>query len=459
VTGPRLARPPLTKVAPALPIVIPPAPAPAPAASGLPVGVSLRQIDGGPQYFARFHNSFPSDPSFFPIAVFNQTLGYNPGRGSWDPRQLDAYKRIGVNTFANLYNGYDPAMVRAIRGSGMYFIDHPPAHDSPGSTMAGYVWFDEADGNNDCGEIPSASVLGESVSCSPVDGRTPAGAIDSVNQRLNQLDPTRPVYCQYTKPVAELEGLNRAGAAAYVNAHCGIVSFDSYTISDGWERNHDLWRQYDDVARVRSLASYAFPVWPFIEAGEPFPTDACGVSSQWSGVRPTPAMEVAEAWNAVIAGARGIQWFDHSFSCGGAGYPSSAQTLIDRRPAYAGLQAAVRRFDSQVQQLAAVLNGPSAVGYLTAVSNPNPDSEDGRSVNYLVKYDRAHNRFYLFVAPTTNAPESITFTTAGGYSGAIRATRPLASTTATVLATRGTFADSFTGQTDVHEYVVPGPHG
>jgi hypothetical protein len=273
--------------------------------------------------------------------------------------------------------------------------------------------------------------------------------IDTVNERLNALDPTRPAYCQYTKPVAEFSGLSNAQAAAYVDADCGIVSYDSYIISDSYALNHDLWRQYDDVANVRSLSGDTIPVWPFIEAGEPF------TSNQWSGITDTPAMSVAEAWNAIIAGARGIEWFDHDFGGGVGGYATSGDDLIDPNSVFAGLQAAVKQFDGQVTNLAPVLNSPFANGYLTSVSNPNPDSEDSRSVNYTVKYNATNNDFYLFVAPTTNTPETITFTVAGGYNGSITDIEPVSNSTGTVTASNGTFTDTFSGQTDVHEYIIP----
>ncbi len=412
----------------------------------LPSGVTLQQIDGGANYFGKWSNSFPTSSSFYPIGVFDQGLGYDSSSGTWDASQLAAYKAVGINTFVNLYNGYNSGLISALKADGMYALGGPLDQGYEGNTLAGYVWFDEADGNNDCGDVPSASVLGATVPCSATsDGRTPASAIQQVNEDLNAKDPTRPVYCQYTKPVAELSGLSTASAAAYVNADCGIVSYDSYIISDGWATNHDLWRQYDDVANVRSLANDSIPVMPFIEAGEPFTSD------QWSGVTDTPAMSVAEAWNAIIAGARGIQWFDHDFGGSAAGYAESSDDLIDSNSVFASLQSAVSAFDARVKSLAPIINDPFANGFMTSVSNPNPDSEDGRSANVMVKYDAASNDFYVFVAPTSNNAQTLTFTTAGGYSGPVT----VQGESRTVTATNGTFSDTFSGQTAVHIYIVP----
>ncbi len=411
---------------------------------GLPSGVTLQQIDGGVDYFSKFSNGLTTSPSYFPIAVFDQSLGYNDG--TWSQAEINAYKAEGINFYVNFSNGYDSGFLNAVTAAGAQALDGPLAPSYAGNAITAYSWFDEADGDDDCGDVPTAQVLGETVSCSPTaDGRTPPSVIGEVNALLHAVDPTRAVYCQYTKPVAELSGLTIAQAAAYVNAGCDIISYDSYIISDSDALNHDLWRQYDDAERVRSLDDDSKPVWAFIEAGEPFPSD------QWSGVTDTGPMSVAEAWNAIIGGARGIQWFDYANGNGLGGYPTSSDTLIDSNPAFASLQSAVSAFDARVKSLAPIINDPFANGFMTSVSNPNPDSEDGRSANVMVKYDAASNDFYVFVAPTSNNAQTLTFTTAGGYSGPVT----VQGESRTVTATNGTFSDTFSGQTAVHIYIVP----
>ena len=36
--------------------------------------MALREIDGGPGYFSQFTNSLPSDPNFFPIGVWFESV-------------------------------------------------------------------------------------------------------------------------------------------------------------------------------------------------------------------------------------------------------------------------------------------------------------------------------------------------------------------------------------------------
>jgi hypothetical protein len=407
----------------------------------VPAGVSLQQIDGGPNYFAQFSNvpGAWDSRSFYPIGVFNQTLGYDSNSGTWDPTQLAAYKAVGINTFINLYNGYNSSMISAIKADGMYVIAGPPAQGYESNTLVGYSWVDEADGNNDCSEVPSAAVLGETVPCDGSSGRTPASAIAQVTADLHGAhgagDKTRFVYGNYTKPVARDQGLTPAQATAYENA-VDVISYDDYVINDGWDSpNNQLWLQNGFIRNVRAQDADAKPAWVFIEAGNPM------TANYWSGVTATPAMEVAEAWQAIIGGARGIEWFDHDFAGSSGGYANSSDDLIDSNPVFGSLQSAVTSFDQRVTSLAPILNDPFASGYVTNTG----------SVNTMAKYDAASNDFYVFAAPSSNASQNITFTVAGGYTGPIT----VQGENRTLQATNGVFTDQFADQTAVHVYVVP----
>ena len=415
---------------------------PAPSPPSLPGGVTLQQIDGGPNYFANFANATTwNDPNFYPIAAFNQGLGYNSSNGTFNNAEVVAYKTRGRRHRRPHYNGYNQGLINALRAQHMWAITEPLANKGyEGNTVNGYVWFDEPEANNRCGDVPSATLLGETVPCSPTsNGGTPASVIGEVTADLHGAhgkgDPTRFVYGQYTKPVARNEGLSFAQAAAYANA-VDVISYDYYVINDSYESpNNNLWLQYDAVRNTRAEASYGRPVLPFIEAGEPFE------DNQWSHVTATPAMEVAEAWNAIIGGARGIEWFDHDFGGSDSGYAESGDDLIDTNRVFAPLQAAVKAFDNEVTALAPVLNSSFANGYV---------SNNGQ-MNVMAKYNPANNSFYIFAAPRSNSPQTITFHLTGGYSGPVSVYDEGRSVTAA----NGAFTDTFSGQTAVHVYVVP----
>jgi hypothetical protein len=402
----------------------------------LPSGVSLQQIDGGSTFFSHFSNSSSFDnPAVYPISVFDQTLGYNGS--SWDPASLSSYHNEGVNGFISLYNGFNQAMMNSIQSDNMWVFDSSaPSYASP---MTGLQWFDEADGINQCGNMPSGSLLGQSVPCSTgyYGGAPSASQIGQITSDLHGAqgagDPTRAVYGNYTGGNIAWPTPPNANSAAYVNA-VDIASFDDYIITGGYDPDHNLWRQYDDVQNTRAEANYSHPIWGYIEAGNP------ETSGSWSGITPTPAMETAEAWNMVIGGARGITWFDHSFcSCGGM--PQSSDTLIDPNPYWAPLQAAVKAWDQEVASLAPVINSPSANSYVTHTG----------SMNVMAKYASSQNSFYVFAAPRFNSSQNITYTVAGGYTGPVT----VVNENRTVQATNGQFTDNVAGQTAVHVYQIP----
>ena len=176
----------------------------------LPPGVTLRQIDGGPHLFSRFSNAAGWDSAtFYPLAVFNQPLGYVATSGSFTPADITAYADDGINGFVNLYNGYNHALINAIRAHHMWVIASPLAPAYARNTINGYFWFDEAEANNHCNRVPPAAVLGELVSCSPTSlGGTPAKVIAEVTAALhgahNRGDRTRFVYGNYTSPLLRM---------------------------------------------------------------------------------------------------------------------------------------------------------------------------------------------------------------------------------------------------------------
>ncbi|NUP74518.1 MAG: hypothetical protein HOQ07_07700 [Sinomonas sp.] len=108
------------------------------------------------------------------------------------------------------------------------------------------------------------------------------------------------------------------------------------------------------VNRLRDMNDHKIPVWGFVEVGCPFTNGNCINANQ---VR-------AAMWHEIIAGARGIDLFNHSFS-------GSCQNNSDLRQAcYAAVRSMVQSVTAQIQQIAPALNGPEASGLVT-VSEPS----------------------------------------------------------------------------------------
>jgi hypothetical protein len=357
-------------------LATPPGPPPRP-----PVGVTLRPVDGGPDYFAQWSNSFPTDPSFFPIGVWAETLA--------GPQDAAAYRRLGINTFAHLWAGPTRAQMDQVAANDMYAVGEPsaltfePSFDERyGNALAARNFQDEGDGRDVCGD----QVAWLAALCRTTgDGRTDPAALTRMADALRAKDPTRPVYGQFTKPVALGSGLDEAQRRAYL-AGVDIVSYDWYVLTDPDDPG-PVWAQADATRAVRGLTGRTKPVWVFIETSHVF---------EDSDHRPTPGEVSAEVWNALIGGARGIQYFNHSFKAG----LESQHVLIDRR--YRAVARAVRETDRRIAELAPVLNAPSAEGLAKVTA--------GRAGVLAKGYDRS---WFLVVAPRSARPQDVTIRIAG----------------------------------------------
>jgi hypothetical protein len=165
--------------------------------------------------------------------------------------------------------------------------------------------------------------------------------------------------------------LTDAEAARYVNEFQDFVSVDNYWFTDenicaGTEGGtllaggadlspaqcHRAANYGATVRRVRGLLSPpgSKPVWAFVELGHPFS------EGDWPTI--TPAQVRAAVWQSLIAGARGIIYFNHSF-----GGPDQTQHILrdgsEAGSAYAAIRSIVRETNRQIHELAPVLNAPT----------------------------------------------------------------------------------------------------
>lgn len=128
------------------------------------------------------------------------------------------------------------------------------------------------------------------------------------------------------------------------------------------------------VNRIRRLVSPAAskPVWAFVELGHP------AAENEWPTI--TPPQIKAAVWQSLIAGARGVIYFNHSF--GG----SCRSNHILREPTrcnFGEVRAVVKGLNVQMTALAPVLNAPF-------VTSRWSDPRMARAM----KWHRGH--FYLF---------------------------------------------------------------
>jgi hypothetical protein len=209
-----------------------------------------------------------------------------------------------------------------------------------------------------------------------------------------------------------------------------VVSADDYAFTrpdtDARDRRGAFYGSI--VNRIRSLDGrdgVRQPVWGFVEVGHPFEDDAAPTI--------TAAQMRSAVWHSIIAGARGIVFFNHSF-----GGPCQTFSVL-REGCDPEMAPMVTEVTSEITELAPVLNAPFADGYVAAkgpaevMAKLGPDSA-----------------WYVFAGADTLGPAGgeVTFSVAAGSTvEVLNEDRALA-------VTDGQFVDTFADGDAVHIYRV-----
>lgn len=271
-------------------------------------------------------NGPPTDPDFFPIAVWLQP-----------PELAPQYRELGINTYIGLWQGPTEAQLATLRRHGMKVICERNAvalrHlDDP--TIIAWMHGDEPDNRQaDGGPVPLWKIWD--------DYRTMVNA-----------DPTRPVFMNLGQGVANEKFGGRAleyeQYAEYLRG-CDIASYDVYPIANYKDTGPDgktvlrddgdemMWIVARGVRRLRAWTDYRKPVWNVIECTNIHNPER----------RATPEQVRAMVWMSIIHGSQGICWFVHQWQ------PTKnvAQLLADPE-----MREAVKRVNHEVLELAPVLN-------------------------------------------------------------------------------------------------------
>jgi len=393
--------------------------------TSLPAGVTLRDIDGGANYYGAWSNSYSTSPSFFPFTVWAETLA----------SQTDAnnYANIGVTGIIHLWDGPTAAQMDRCRVSGLQvkgmvsdYIISPSFSATYGNTLSAYIFGDELDTLPAPAGLPAWLMAGYAYGViAGNDYYTLPTAMRDMSNLIRERDATRPVCNMYTKPlcIPTWGSWYLVDADRYMYAAASdIVSFDWYYIVDPYNTGY-VWDAYNAMIQVRGYALYCKPVIPAIGITEVFSNAVAN---------PTLAQIGIMIWSSIIGGARGIHYFNHNF------YPGkeSQHVLID--PYYTTLRNYIHVLQDRISVLAPVINSRFADGYLT----------HSGTINHMVKY--YGGKFYIFAAPGAAGSQNITFTLAS-----------TATTTATVIdesrtltVTAGVFSDSFANENTVHIYRI-----
>ena len=149
-----------------------------------------------------------------------------------------------------------------------------------------------------------------------------------------------------------------AERAAYC-APLDIASVDYYGMTDHTEDpdHRGPWTYGRAVDNLQKACGPSKPTYAFVETTQP---------SNESANAATPQGMRAAAWNAIIHGADGIEWFVHDFYCpDGCG-----DKVFATDPQWAANRRAVARLDAEIHRYDAALTGPDVDGVTTSTGIP-----------------------------------------------------------------------------------------
>ena len=382
----------------------------------MPAGVTLREVDGGPTYFARWPNTLPSDPSFFPIAVWLQCLA--------EPGDATLFANAGINVFNAICENSNFNLVpENMHVLAQFELNDIPSHPRIDGRLLG----DEADMMFGPGQDAWNGTWAWNT-CVPQQEQRRAmrlhGNADQGPRGPGQTTPpVMPItawVCGSGRPTPRLRC-----SSTNTPTSCQPTCISSLIHS--WQSERHGRRYGDLIDRMRYLDGLdgdRQPVWAFIEVGHPFTED-------WAPTI-TPGQIRSAVWHLIIAGARGVTYFNHSF--GGTGACGSSNVIRT----CADVRAMVTSIDGQIRDLAPILNGPFADGYVSTSSGVRAMAKHGPD-----------GAWYVF-AGSTNSGGTATFTVATG------STVEVLYESRSLSMNGNQFTDSFANGNAIHIYRITG---
>ena len=387
----------------------------------------LQQVDGGPSYYGKFTNGLPTEPSYFPIGLWLEAIP----AGQAD---IDRDKDAGINLYVGIADP-ENANLALLRSNAMYAIiqeNERTRFSGIGSETVGWVVGDEVD----MAHGPS---------------RGYEHLINTLTKLPNDL---RLRYSNYGKGVMFWQ--TDQEAQRFVNEFQQVVSNDMYWFTDphacrGRSRVQSVLNKLfnrpaalpdrvcrlaanygSTVERMRLLDGMdgrRMPIWNFVEVGWPFTETAAQ-----GGRMIVPGEVRAAVWHSLIAGARGIVYFNHSF-----GGPCPSHHAL-REPCYTNVRATVKSVNEQIKALASVLNSPTVSSHFLVSA----------SVKAMMKWDG--NNFYVFAGSARNEASTSSFSLSCiGSAAAV-----VIGEDRTIPVIGGTWEDSFPNGNAIHIYRIEG---
>lgn len=354
---------------------------------------------------APYANRFPTDPRFFPIAVWLQS-----------PHNAPRYKAMGINTYVGLWEGPTEAQLDELAKHGMYVVaaqTDVALHSVNRGIIKGWLHDDELDN-------AQAAGLGRFGPC------LSAAAIVRRSRAMRSRDPTRPIMINFGRGVADPLWPGRGsctGDEAYYDAaivDLDILSFDIYPVGSDTPRvKGKLEYVARGVTNLVNRAKSGQSVWTAIE------------TTALDPARPVKPAELrTEVWMALIHGVKGLTYFVHEWAGG------FREDGIFRHP---DIVREVTAIDETIASLAPVLNSADLSGQIV-VSGSVP-------IATLLK--RHEGALYLFCVAMRDEPSIARL----AISGVADAEAEALDENRSVVIKQGVLEDHFDGY-GVHLYKV-----
>ena len=320
--------------------------------------------------YGQWKNGPPTDPKFFPIAVWLQS-----------PKNAALYKAAGINTYVALWRGPTQEQLRALQETGMRVIcsqNSMGLSNKDNATIIGWMHGDEPDNAQ---ARPGQKGYGPPI--------VPETIVTNYN-KLRVSDPTRPVLLNLGQGVAWDNyigrGVRRNHPEDYANyiKGCDIASFDIYpAVHSDPAIGGKLEYVSHGVDRLLQWGDGKKLAWNCIE---------CSRISNTT-TKPTAEQIRTEVWMSLIHGSRGLIYFVHQFK------PTFQEaSLLEDKELLQGVTALNR----QIQELAPVLNS----GTITNAVEVRSSAKDVPISSMMKRYGGA---IHLFAVNMRNEATHGTF--------------------------------------------------
>ena len=381
----------------------------------------LLAVDGGPNYHAKFANGLKTASTFFPISTWGSYAHF--------AAELAEDKAVGINGY--VWVASDAADMTRIRNAGMWAIQDYPLRNIVGSETKGWLLGDEVDMQIGGSACPSVMNQRKASIANPggrfyfswygkgvIFWETDAEAQCFVNyDDVSGADIywfTDPHVCGSLSEGPRFYGLNRA----LTQAEC--------------RRARNYGDKIQKLRRLDAMDGVRHPIWDVIEVGWPF-----SESAAQGGRAIQPAETRAAVWHSLIAGARGIEYFQHSF-----GGPTQCQGhhVLRDHGCYQPMIDMVTSINAQIKSIAPALNGPKLTSGFTA----------NQSVRAVAKWDGQN--FYVIAGSAENASSTGNFS----LSCVGNATATVLGESRSVSVVNGAWSDAFANGNAIHIYRIDG---